>query len=164
MTFFRSLLACLALSTATTVAFAAAPATNSAPPASAPAKKEATARGKTAGQPAAPASLFDSYIKDLTTALNLTDAEKQEIKTYYLDDGPELKNILNDETLSPLQQAREVSDLRSARNARIETLLDDWRRQHEFLKIEARYRVALTELAASGGPAAATSPAAPAAK
>jgi hypothetical protein len=154
MRFSRSLLGCLALLAATTGAWAAtAPITN-APP-TAPASPAATAPA-----PAQPASVLDDYLKDLTTALKLSDSEKQEIGGYYLDDGAQLRNMLNDDSLSPLQQARLVSDLRDQRNAKIATLLDDLDRQHEFLQIEARYRVALTELAANGGLVAAAPPAA----
>jgi hypothetical protein len=168
MKFSRSLLGCLALLVAMTGAFAAVPATN-APPAtpSPPAEGSRRPPGDGAGRPALgdrglptdatapaaarPASKLDDYIKDLTAALKLTDTEKKRIEAYYVADGVQLKNILNDDTLSPLQQARQVSDLRDTRNIKIESLLDDLDRQHEFRKIEARYRVALTELAANGG-------------
>ncbi|MCE0523970.1 MAG: hypothetical protein LV480_13760 [Methylacidiphilales bacterium] len=170
MTFSRSLLTCLAFSTATTIAFAAAPATNSATAATPPAKKEAAPKDKGAApapaeaaspapQAAAPFSLND-YIKDLTDELKLSDTEKKEIETYYVNDGPQLQTILNDDTISPLQQAQQVAAIRDARNAKIEMLLNDWRRQNEFLKIEAGYRVALTELAANGGLIATTAHAA----
>ena len=143
----RSLFGCLTLLAATTGAFAAmTPATNAPPAAPAP-------------PPAKSASKLDNYINELATPLKLTDAEKKEIEGYYVADGDPLKKILNDDTLSPLQQARQVSDLRDARNVKIEALLDDLDRQHEFLKIEARYRVALTELAANGGLVAAPPPA-----
>ena len=166
MKFSRSLFGCLAFLAATTVAFAAAPATNAPPAAAAPANKE-TANKTPSAAPAAAAPapapmnpLLDGYIKDLTAALKLTDLEKKNIESYYLADGSQLKTILNDNALSPLQQAQKVSDLRDARNAKIEALLDDMDRQHEFLEIEARYRVALTELAANGGLVAAAPPAA----
>jgi len=140
---------------ATTGAFAAEPAA-SAPATNAPA----------ATHPVMVTSIngfrLDNYINDLTTALKLTDTEKKKIESYYLDDGVQLQKILNDDALSPLQQAQEVSDLRDARNVEIEALLDDLDRQHEFLKIEARYRVALTELAAIGGLVAAPTAPAPA--
>jgi hypothetical protein len=152
----------------TTCAFAAAPATNAPPGASAP-PLEGSRRppGDGAGRPAlgdrglpteAPAQAsathelkLDDYIKDLTTALKLTDTEKKKIEGYYVADGAQMKDILNDNALSPLQKARQVSDLRDNRNVKVGALLDDLDRQHEFLKIEARYRVALTELAPNGG-------------
>jgi hypothetical protein len=145
MKLFRYLFGCLALLASTTGAFAATtPATNA--PAAAPAPPSATASA-----PAQPASKLDGYISELTVALKLTDAEKKKIQGYYTADGVQLQKILNDDALSPLQKAQQVSDLRDARNAKVEALLDDLDRQHEFLKIEARYRVALTELAANGG-------------
>ena len=87
----------------------------------------------------------------LTTELKLSDSEKQEIESYYVADNEKLKSILNDDSLSPMQQAQQVADLRDARNAKIETLLDTLDRQHEFSQIEPQYRVALTLLAANGG-------------
>jgi len=167
MKFFQSLFTCLALSAITSGAFAAAPA------ASAPAEKKATNKTAPATPPVAapapaPAGLsLDDYIKDLTTELNLGDSEKKSIEAYYQDDGPTLKNILNSDALSPLQQAQQVAGIRDARNAKIEALLDGLDRRQAFIEIEAKYRVALTELAANGGlvpappPAPAASDAAP---
>ena len=159
MKFSPSLFGCLALLATTICAFAAAPATNApatnAPPA--PAVKGGSTNAPAAVPPAsAQASAthelkLDDYIKDLTAALKLTDKEKQKIESYYVADGAQIKDILNNDALSPLQQARQVADLRDTRNVKIASLLDDLDRQHEFLKIEARYRVALTELAANGG-------------
>jgi hypothetical protein len=110
--------------------------------------------------PPAPASLpsplkLEDYLDVLKDALKLTDLEQKEIEADYVKDGAQLKDILNNDALSPLQQAGEVSDLRDARDAKIQGLLDDWGRQREFLRIEAKYRVALTELAADGGMVAA---------
>jgi hypothetical protein len=156
----RSLLTCLILSSTASAAFAAAPAT----PASA--KKDATPPAAPAPAPAptpAPSGFtLDVYIKDLTDQLKLSDTEKQEIQTDYVNDGPKLKGILNDDTLSPFQQAQQVADLRNERNAKIEVLLDDLGRKQLFLQIEAKYRVALTLLAADGALVAAPAPAAPA--
>ena len=148
------------------------PAANPAPPAAAPtaegtpgnakanAKATATSTSRapapgataTAAPTPPPARLtLDDYIKVLTTELKLSDSEKQDIESSYVADGDKLKSILNNDSLSPLQQARQVADLRDARNAKIETLLDTLDRQHGFAQIEPRYRVALTELAANGG-------------
>jgi hypothetical protein len=167
------------------VASAAGSTTNSTPLSSAPAP---TVKGKkTPTQPAAtqaPAQTqadadtlpqkidsetpvkFDSYIKDLTAELKLSDSEAKQITAYYVADSDKLQQLLNDDTLSPLQQAQQVADLRSARNEKIEELLHDFQRQRDFLQVEARYRVALTELAADGGLTAppAPAPAPPAAK
>jgi hypothetical protein len=130
-----------------------------APGAAAPAPAPVTAA---AVKPAA-APVLDNYMKELADTLKLTAEEKQDIETYYLADGVLLDNILNNASISPLQQATQVSDLRDARNEKIEALLQDVDRQHEFLQIESRYRVALTELAADGGLVPAQSiPAAPA--
>jgi hypothetical protein len=156
---------CLAFLTATFSAFAAAPSTNAAPvnPAPAPQAKsapaDANAKPATAtNAPPVPATAsqpaelkLDDYLKDLTDTLKISDDEKKAIQTYYLADGTLLKNILNNDALSPLQQARQVSDLRDARNAKINALLQDVNRQRAFLEVEAKYRVALTELAADGG-------------
>jgi hypothetical protein len=156
------------------------PATN--PPAAAPAAKVTTGSAPANAKAAAPSSppkapppgatspaastpmasglTLDGYIKDLTTELKLSDSEKQEIESYYIADGDKLKGILNNDALSPRQQAQQVADLRDARNAKIDELLDTLDRQHEFAQIEVRYRVALTMLAAEGGLVSA--PAAPA--
>lgn len=149
-----SLLACLILAVIGTEAFAAAPATNAAPAA---AKKEGNAPAPLAAPAPAPFKLED-YIKELTAELKLSDTEKKNVQTYYVEDGAALKNILNSDTLSPYQQAQQVADLRSARNEKIEALLQDVDRRHAFLQIEAKYRVALTELAADGGLVAAQPP------
>ncbi|HEY0257944.1 MAG TPA: hypothetical protein VGC39_10915 [Candidatus Methylacidiphilales bacterium] len=159
-----SLFSCLALLAITSSALAAAPSTNAAPVAPAPAKdtkpgaqaKPAPVTETVAAPAPAPASQpekfkFDDYIKELADTLKLTDDEKKNVQTYYLADGISLKAILNNEALSPLQQAQQVSDLRDARNAKINALLQDVDRQQAFLKVEAQYRVALTELAAEGG-------------
>ena len=94
---------------------------------------------------------LDAYIQALTGELTLSKDESQDIKTYYLDDGTKMSQILNDASLSPLQQTQQIDDLRDARNGKIEALLRDVDRQQAFLKMEAGYRVALTELAANGG-------------
>jgi hypothetical protein len=94
--------------------------------------------------------VLDNYLKDLNDTLTLSANEKSEIQNYYLTDAPLLNGILNDPSLSPLQQEQQVSDLRDKRNARIEALLEDVDRRHEFFKVEAAYRVALTDAAADG--------------
>jgi len=166
MTIPRSFLTCIALSSAMTAAFAAGPAANPAPPASAPVTKAAATNAPAATPPApapAPAGLtLDDYIKDLTAQLNLTDSEKRQIERFYVADGGQVKDILNNDAISPLQQAQQVAAIRDTRNTRIEALLDGLDRQRDFLRIEAKYRVALTELAADGGLVAAPPPAPPA--
>jgi len=96
-------------------------------------------------------TVLDGYLKDLDDALKLSADEKKDIQTYYLADGAQLQSILNDPSLSPLQQDVQVCDLRDKRNAKIEALLQDVDRQRDFFKVEAQYRVALTESAATGG-------------
>jgi len=158
MTFFRRCFTCLVLCTVTTMAFADGPAANPAPPTTAPLANAASTNAPTATPPApapAPAPVasgltLDAYMKDLTAELKLSDAEKQQIQSYYVVDGAQMQKILNDDTLSPLQQAQQVSDLRDARNTKIRDLLNDLDRKHAFDEIEAKYRVALTYLAADG--------------
>jgi hypothetical protein len=87
----------------------------------------------------------------LADQLKLTADEKKEIQTYYLEDGPALEKILNDSSLSPLQQDQQVSDLRDARNAKITSLLGDVDRTQAFFQVESQYRVALIDSAAEGG-------------
>jgi hypothetical protein len=94
--------------------------------------------------------VLDAYLKDLDDTLGLSANEKTEIQNYYLTDAPKLTGILNDPTLSPLQQEQQVADLRDERNAKIEALLEDTDRRHEFFQVEAAYRVALIEAAADG--------------
>jgi len=151
----QSLFGCLVLLVAATSAFAAAPATNAPAAKVSSTNAPAAAAPATAQSPATSELKLDDYIKDLTATLKLTDTEKKKIEAYYVADGVQIKDILNNDALSPLQQAQRVADLRDTRNIKIEALLDDLDRQREFLKIEARYRVALTELAANGGPVAA---------
>jgi hypothetical protein len=62
-----------------------------------------------------------------------------------------------------MQKSEHVSDLRVARNAKVVELLPDPGEQVAFFKVEAKYRVALTELAANGAWVASAAPA-PAAK
>jgi len=107
---------------------------------------------------AAPALKLDDYFNDLATTLKLSDDEKKAIRNDYTDDGVLLKNILNNDSLSSLQKEQQISDLRDARNAKIEALLHNIDRQQAFRKIEAKYRVSLTELAADGGLAPAPAP------
>jgi len=119
--------------------------------------------------PLPPNSLkLDDYINDLASTLKLSDADKKEVEDLYVADGDNLKKILNDDSLSPLEQAQQVSDLRDTRNTKIEGLLHDVDARKSFRKIEAKYRVALTLSAADGGlvaapPPPAAAPAAPAA-
>jgi len=94
---------------------------------------------------------FDDYINELTSALKLSDDEKKAIVSFYQSDGTQLKAILDNDSLSPLEQDRQVSDLRAARNAKIDALLGSTDRMAAFLKIEAKYRVALIDLAGDGG-------------
>jgi hypothetical protein len=136
------------------------PNPNAAPPP--PATVASTTAPAQGTPPKKPASILDNYLADLNDALKLSAQEKQTIQNDYLADGPALKNILNDPALSPLQQARQVADLRQKRDAKIDTLLEDPQRRHDFYEVEARYRVALTESAADGEVAPAQpSPAAP---
>jgi hypothetical protein len=197
MKFTSRLLACSLLSLAApTVTFAAAPAAKAAPAAAAAVEKNAKPNnldaGKTAAAPNAapttnaasatppaavpetpptPASgvTLDAYIKDLTSELKLSAAEAKEIEDYYADDSSALNKILNDASLSPLQQTEQVDAMRDARNDKITALLEDTVRRHAFMEMEATYRVALIELAADGGlvpapgtPAAKPAPATPA--
>jgi hypothetical protein len=136
-------------------------------PVAAPAPAAATAP---AAKPAAKGAgtILDKFISDLTDAVKLSDDEKKGIQSYYQADGTTLQKVLNDDALSPLEQAGQVADLRDQRDAKIDALLQDPLRQHEFYEVEANYRVALTLFAADGGlvpappAAAAPPPAAPA--
>jgi hypothetical protein len=137
--------------------FAATPATNAAPGAPAPTPLPATAVAP------APAGLkLDDYINEVASTLGLADVDKKKIEDLYIADGAPLKGILDDGELLPLQKAEQVSDLRDARNAKVIELLPNTGEQEAFYKVEAKYRVALTELAANGGwvASAATAPAA----
>jgi len=100
--------------------------------------------------PAPPTLKLDDFITELTTVANLGDTDKKEVEDLYVADGPKMKTILNDDTLSPFQKAQQVSDLRNTRNAKIEIILIDVDRKYDFFTVEAKYRVALTELAADG--------------
>jgi hypothetical protein len=165
----RSLCTGILMSGLTVGAFAAGPpATNNL---TSPAKPSSSPKSQTTATQSAPAQVpppavqppglkLSTYFDELKTDLSLSDSEQKDIETYYMEDGPTLKDVLNDSSISPLQQAQKVSDMRDARNAKIEALLDDPNRQRDFMQIEARYRVALTELAAEGGlvPASALPP------
>lgn len=152
--------ACLLMATTTGLVAATAP-----PPAPSPAPSAPAAPPESLPE-ALPASnlKLDDFINDLAGPLKLTDDEKKAIASFYQADDAQLKTILNSDTISPLEQDRQVTDLRAARNAKVETLLGAGDRMAAFLKIEAKYRVALMELATEGGnitpaPAAAPAPA-----
>ena len=125
-------------------------------PSAAPAPATAVAAAAAKSSP----PVLDAYLKELNDTLSLSPNEKSEIQNYYLTDAPKLTSLLNDPSLSPLQQEEQVSDLRDRRNARIEALLEDVDRRHEFFKVEAAYRVALIDAAADGRLAPAAPPAA----
>ncbi len=115
--------------------------------------------------PAAPAkakaSILSDYLGELKDTLKLSAEEQSEIEAFYQNDGPTLEKILNDPALSPLEQDRQVADLRNKRDTKIDDLLQDAGRRHDFSELEARYRVALLDFAAEGGlsPAPTASPA-----
>jgi hypothetical protein len=135
-----------------TTASAKKPASAASKPALAAAQTAAPAPAKAAASPASKTGLtLDAYIAALADSVPLSKDEQTDVKTYYLDDGTKLKGILNDASLSPLEQTQQVDDLRHARNDKIEALLRDADRQKEFRLIEADYRVALVDLAAGGG-------------
>ena len=117
---------------------------------SAPASTPAT-NASTASPMQARATVFSSYLDELGTTLKLSATEKKDIGGYYEADGVPLRNILNNQSISPLKQAQQVFDLRNQRNGKIEALLADADRQRDFFQVEANYRVALIESAAKGG-------------
>jgi hypothetical protein len=94
---------------------------------------------------------LDTYVAALGDELPLSKDEQTDIKVYYEDDGAKLKGILDNAALSPLEQQQQVDDLRAARDAKIDALLEDVGRQAKFAQMEQDYRVALVELAARGG-------------
>jgi hypothetical protein len=138
------------ISSAATAKATPAPSAPPAATASVPAEKTASPASK------AGASIFDNYLDDLNDAVGFSPEEKTEISHYYTADGAALKNILDDSSLSPLQQNQQVDDLRQKRDAKIDALLTDPTRRHAFYEVEARYRVALVEFAANGGFASTT--------
>jgi hypothetical protein len=97
----------------------------------------------------------------VASTLGLPDEDKKKVEALYVADGTPLKGILDNDALSPLQKAEQVSDLRDARNAKVVDLLPDTGEQEAFFKVEAKYRVALTKLAADGGWVASAAPAKP---
>jgi hypothetical protein len=104
---------------------------------------------------------LDAYMKALTAAVSLSKDQQTNIKSYYLGDGAKMQAILNDASLSPLQQTQQIDALRDRRNDTIEELLSDAAAQQKFLQVEAKYRVALVILAANGGMASSTTPSMP---
>jgi hypothetical protein len=151
-----SLLCGLVLLTTTSVAYAAA-----APAAKPEAKTPAPATTPAPAPAAAPTpavATLDEYITELVPVLTLSDTEKTEIHDLYAADNDALQKILNDASLSPLQKAQQVSDLRDVRNQKIESILHNLDRNHAFYQVEAVYRVALTEAVADSAPAPATPP------
>jgi hypothetical protein len=128
-----------------------------------PAKPAPTAPAATPAPPAPAEELtLDTYINEVAKALKLDDTDKKIIESYYVADGVQMNNLLNSGDLSPLQKADQISGIRDARNAKIKVLLHDVVLEQTFFTIEARYRVALTELAADKGLIAAPPPAEPA--
>jgi hypothetical protein len=157
MKFFPRLIGSLVLITAAVPVFAAAPTAPAAAPAPAPTSAPAPASAPATA--AAPVGLkLDDFINDLASTLNLADGDKKKIEELYVADGPALQEALNNDALSPLQKAEKVSDIRDARNAKVIELLPDEGKQEAFFKVEAKYRVALTELAAEGGLVASPAP------
>jgi len=170
--FSRTLFAVLALGVTVHGAFAATtpaktPKAKTPPPAApalaAPAPAPTPAPPTPPPAPAVLGVKLDDYISDLATTLKLSDTEKKQIENLYLADGDPMKTVLNNDALSPLQKAQQVADLRTARNTKIEALLQDGDQQAAFQQLEAKYRVALTESAWNGGWVAAPPAPAPAA-
>ena len=106
---------------------------------------------ETPSAPEAPKVTLDSYLAELKDACALSKDEEQQVHELYLADGAAWQQALADPNLSPMQQEQKISDLRDARNGKIEALLIDPARQSAFRGVEAQYRVALDELAAVGG-------------
>jgi hypothetical protein len=102
-------------------------------------------------KPASASLTLDAYVAALASDVPLSKDEQTDVKTYYLDDGAKLQDILNDASLSPFAQMQQVDALRDTRNAKIVALLDDAGRAAKFGQVESDYRVALVELAAQGG-------------
>lgn len=104
--------------------------------------------------PAAPAPTngvtLDAYLQALAAAVTLSKDQQTNIKAYYLSDGAKMQAILNDPSLSPLQQTQQIDALRDQRNDTIEELLPDPASVQKFRQVEANYRVALVILAANG--------------
>lgn len=134
------------------------------------ASKPAVAAAQTpapAPAPAAPSPApsngvtLDAYLKALSDAVTLSKDQQTNIKSYYLSDGAKMQAILNDPSLSPLQQTQQIDALRDRRNDAIEELLPDPRSLAKFREVEAKYRVALVILAANGEMASSTTSSAP---
>jgi hypothetical protein len=125
-------------------------AASTTPPAKSPAPASAAAPQDPLPEAAPiqpPATLkIDGYLNELGAALKLSDEEKKAVASFYQADDAQLKNILNSDTLSPLEQDRQVNDLREARNAKIEELLSSRARIAAFRALEAKYRVGLLEI------------------
>jgi len=140
-----------------TGAFAAAPAATPPPAAPAPNAKPAAqkapppAPAPEAAAPEKAALKPDDYFAALASGVNLSDPEKKEITDIYEADGATIQKIGNDATLSPLQKAQQIADLRDVRNSKIEDILHDIDRKKSFHDIEAVYRVDVTVIALDGG-------------
>jgi hypothetical protein len=114
--------------------------------------KPAAAESPTLPKPSPGSSVtLDAYITQLASDVPLSKEEQTDVKTYYLDDGAKLQDILNDASLSPFAQTQQIDALRDTRNAKIAALLDDPGRAAQFSQLERNSRVALIELAAQGG-------------
>ena len=124
--------------------------TNQAPTAPAPAASAPVAPAPAASSPKTNPAL-SAYLDALNDQLTLSKSEQTDIKTYYLADGAKIQSILNDDALSPIDQQRQVDDLRTARNAKIDALLKDVDRQGKFREVENSHRVDLIKAAANGG-------------
>jgi hypothetical protein len=94
---------------------------------------------------------LDAYISALASDVPLSKDEQTDVKTYYLDEGAKLQAILNDASLSPLEQTQHVDFLRDALNLHVAALLGDPDRAAQFARLERSYRVSLIDLAAQGG-------------
>ncbi len=149
-------LLCLAL-LASPAAAAATKAPKKAPakppvetPAAAPVPEEPLPVTDPAVPVPTPKLKVEDFFAEVIETAKLSDHEKKAFEELYFTDGKTLAALLNSE-LSPLEKARQASDLRNQRNAKIEMLLVETDRRHAFLLVESKYRVALLELAAEGG-------------
>jgi len=138
-----------------TGSFAAEPATAPPPATPAPTNKPATktpppAAPVEAALPVTSKLKATDYFDALANGLSLTDPEKKEITDIYEADGAAIQKIGNDASLSSLQKAQQIADLRDTRNSKIEDILHDIDRKKAFHDVEVVYRVDVTVIALDG--------------
>jgi periplasmic protein CpxP/Spy len=98
------------------------------------AKKVKSTAGKETMMPAP-----EVQLKRMTKGLQLTDEQQQQIRPLLEDESAKLKAIRNNENLSPKQIRKQVEEMRSDTNAKIQTYLTpEQKEKHDMVRKEIK--------------------------